>query len=158
MYSPRWLFLAPGAAMFLTGLLGYALALPGVRVLGATLDVHTLLVASLAMLLGSHAIQFAVFAKTFAISEGMVPEDGRMRRFRKLATLERGLILGVGAAAAGGALIFSAAHEWQSVNFGALDYATTMRRVIPGVTLVALGFQMVLSSFFISILRMARKR
>ena len=42
-------------------------------------------------------------------------------------------------------------------QFGSLDYGTTMRWVIPGVTLTALGFQTVTSSFFVSILRMARR-
>ena len=157
MYSPRWLFLVPGAALFAIGLIGYLLALPGMTLFGATLDVHTLLVASLAMLLGSQAIQFAVFAKTFAISEGMVPEDDRMRRFRRLVTLERGLALGVVATTVGAGLILAAVNQWRTAAFGALDYATTMRWVIPGVTLAALGCQTLFSSFFLSILRMARK-
>jgi glycosyltransferase involved in cell wall biosynthesis len=157
MYSPRWLFLAPGVGMFLLGLIGYALALPGTKILGASLDAHTLLIASLAMLLGSQAVQFAVFAKTFAISEGLIPEDARMRRFRRLMTLERGLALGVAASAIGSGLILAAVNQWRSAGFGPLNYATTMRWVIPGVTLAALGCQAMLSSFFLSILRMARK-
>jgi glycosyltransferase involved in cell wall biosynthesis len=157
MYSPRWLFLTPGVGLFMVGLLGYALALPGTTLMGASLDVHTLLIASLAILLGSQAVQFAVFAKTFAISEGMVPEDPRMQRVRRMITLERGLVLGVAATAAGGGLILMAANQWRAVDFGRLDYASTMRWVIPGVTLAALGCQTILSSFFLSILRMARK-
>jgi glycosyltransferase involved in cell wall biosynthesis len=157
MYSPRWLFLAPGVGLFFLGLLGYLLALPGIKVIGASLDAHTLLVASLAMLLGSQAIQFAVFAKTFAISEGLIPEDSRMRRFRRLMTLERGLTLGVLATAAGGGLILAALNQWRTAGFGPLNYAITMRWVIPGVTLAALGCQTMFSSFFLSILRMARK-
>jgi glycosyltransferase involved in cell wall biosynthesis len=158
MYSPRWLFLTPGVLMFVLGLIGYALALPGMTLLGASLDAHTLLIASLALLLGSQAIQFAVFAKTFAISEGLVPEDERMRKVRRIVTLERGLILGVTATLVGAGLIAAAAEQWRVANFGALDYATTMRWVIPGVTLAALGCQTVLSSFFLSILRMAQDR
>jgi len=45
---------------------------------------------------------------------------------------------------------------WRAVNFGSLDYSATMRWVIPGVTLMALGFQTVLSSFFLSVLGMQR--
>src|SRR6266496_3725057 len=50
MYSPRWLFLVPGMLVAALGLVGYALALPGVTIRGATLDAHTLLFASLAIL------------------------------------------------------------------------------------------------------------
>ena len=158
MYSPRWLFLAPGLGLVLLGLLGYALALPGVTVMGATLDVHTLLVASLAMLLGAQAVQFGLFAKTFAIAEGMAPEDEHMRRFRRWATLECGLVLGTAAAVVGLGMIAGAANAWRAADFGHLDYSATMRWVIPGVTLAALGCQTILSSFFLSILRMSRPR
>jgi glycosyltransferase involved in cell wall biosynthesis len=156
MYSPRWLFLTPGVCFFLLGLIGYALALPGITLAGATLDAHTLLIASLAMILGSQAVQFAVFAKTFAISEGLIPEDDRMRRIRRVVTLERGLALGFAATLIGGGLLVGAVNQWRAAGFGALDYATTMRLVIPGVTLAALGCQTMFSSFFLSILRMAR--
>ena len=66
MYSPRWCFFVPGLLFMLLGMLGYGLALPGVTVLGARLDAHSLLVASLALLLGSQLVQLAAFAKTFA--------------------------------------------------------------------------------------------
>ena len=108
------------------------------------------------MLLGSQAVQFAVFAKTFAIAEGLVPENASMRRLRRFATLECGLALGGLAAMAGCCLIAAAANQWRASGFGSLDYATTMRWVIPGVTLAALGCQTVFSSFFLSILRMGR--
>jgi hypothetical protein len=51
------------------------------------------------------------------------------------------------------------AAVWQSwlTGFGHLDYARTMRLVVPGATLVALGFQTVFSSFFVSILGIRRK-
>lgn len=41
-------------------------------------------------------------------------------------------------------------------GFGPMDYSHNMRWVIPGTTLTALGFQTVLSSFFVSILGMKR--
>src|SRR6187431_492773 len=50
--SPRWLFLWPGVLSFAIGLVGYALALPGAEIGRATLGGHTLLVASLALLIG----------------------------------------------------------------------------------------------------------
>jgi len=157
MYSPRWLFLFPGLALVCVGLVGYALALPGLTITGVTFDAHTLLFASLAILCGYQSILFAVFSKTFAISEGLMPADPRMDRFFAVVNLERGLAVAVVALAVGIFLLVGAVGEWRSRGFGPLDYAHTMRRVIPGVTLTALGFQTVLSSFFVSILGM-RKR
>lgn len=157
MYSPRWLFLMPGIGLGMLGLLGYALALPGVKVAGAALDAHTLLVASLALLLGYQLVQFALFAKTFAISEGMIPAERKHAKWLRVMNLERCLLAGSAAFLVGGGLIATAFQHWRMAGFGALDYGTTMRLVIPGVTLAALGFQTVFSSFFVSILRMARR-
>ena len=70
--------------------------------------------------------------------------------------LERGLALGALAFLAGIFLLGDAVWQWKAVHFGHLDYAVTMRWVIPGTTLTALGFQTILSSFFVSILGMKR--
>jgi Glycosyl transferase family 2 len=157
VFSPRWLFLTPGLVLALLGLTGYAVALPGLQIAGVTFDAHTLLFSSLAILMGYQSILFAIFAKTFAISEGFLPKDPRVDRFFKIIYLERGLALGTVAFLAGLILLGAAVLQWKSVHFGRLDYAITMRWVIPGATLTALGFQTVLSSFFVSILGMKRR-
>jgi xanthine/uracil permease len=54
-------------------------------------------------------------------------------------------------------LLFVAINQWRLTDFGPLDYSKTMRLVIPGATLTALGFQTILSSFFASILGLRRR-
>jgi len=157
LYSPRWLFLVPAAALTLFGCVGYALALPGLSIMGATLDAHTLLFASLAILCGFQAFVFAVFTKVFAVTEGLLPPSPRLDRMFRYVNLERGVIAGSLTLVAGMALLLWSVNLWRLAGFGHLDYAHTMRFVIPGATLTALGLQIVLSSFFISILEMARK-
>jgi glycosyltransferase involved in cell wall biosynthesis len=152
MYSPRWLFLVPGAVLVALGLVGYALALPGVTIAGATLDAHTLVFASLAILCGYQAILFAIFTRTYAMSEKLVPQDERWLRFYRLINLERGLVLSAIVLLAGLVLLVLAVNKWRLADFGRLDYSQTMKLVIPGATLTALGFQTILSSFFVSIL------
>jgi glycosyltransferase involved in cell wall biosynthesis len=152
IFSPRWLFLLPGCLLVLLGLLGYALALPAVKIGAVTFDAHTLLFASLAMLLGYQSVLFSIFAKTFAINEGLLPKDAQLEAFFKVMYLERGLILGLFGLLAGVSFLGVAVGQWWAAEFGSLDYAKTMRWVIPGVTLTALGFQTILSSFFVSIL------
>jgi len=156
--SPRWLFMIPGLLLVLLGLVGYGLALPGVKLGRATFDAHTLLFSSLFILLGYQSMLFAVFAKTFAINEGILPEDASLKRFFELIYLERGLLAGGGALLVGLVLLAEAVAQWLAVDFGHLDYARTMRWVVPGVTLTALGFQTILSSFFVSILGMKKPR
>jgi glycosyltransferase involved in cell wall biosynthesis len=157
VFSPRWLFLAPGIVLALLGLAGYAIALPGLKIGGVTFDAHTLLFSSLAILMGYQSVLFAVYAKTFAINEGLLPKDPRVDRFFKMIYLERGLAIGALAFLAGLSLLGAAVLQWKSVHFGRLDYAVTMRWVIPGATLTALGFQTVLASFFVSILGMKHR-
>lgn len=157
IYSPRWLFFYPGVLLVLSGLLGYGLALPGATLGGITFDAHTLLVASLAILLGYQSVIFAIFTKTYAIGEHLLLEDRRLTRLANIITLERGLLIGVVALFAGVGLLIAAVNHWRLRDFGSLDYAYTMRWVIPGATLTVLGFQTILSSFFVSLLWMRRR-
>jgi glycosyltransferase involved in cell wall biosynthesis len=157
MYSPRWLFVIPGAILILLGMIGYAVAIPGLTIHGMTFDAHTLLFASLAILCGYQSILFAIFSKTFAVSEGLMPEDPRLTQFFKTMYLERSLLLSVAGLLVGFGLLLGAIQEWRLVSFGHLDYAKTMRLVVPGATLTALSFQTILSSFFVSILGMRRQ-
>ena len=157
MYSPRWLFLIPGAALVLLGVAGYAVAMPALSWHGVTFDAHTLLVASLAILCGYQTILFAIFTKTFAVSEGLMPADRDYTRFYQLLNLERGLAIAALALLSGLACLLAAVNQWRLADFGRLDYAQTMRLVVPGMTLTALGFQTVMSSFFVSILGMKRR-
>src|SRR6266576_273401 len=154
MCSPRRLFLVPGSVFIAFGLLGYLLALPGLRIGRSPFDAHPLLFASLAILCGYQWILFAIFAKTFAITEGFLPPDRQLERFFEAVNLEKGLIVAALAMLAGGILLVTAVLHWWLTGFGHLDYARTMRLVVPGATLVALGFQTVFSSFFVSILGM----
>ena len=157
VFSPRWLFLAPGFVLALLGLAGYVVALPGLKIGGVTFDAHTLLFSSLAILMGYQSVLFAICAKTFAINEGLLPSDSRFEQFFKVIYLERGLAIGGLAFLAGLILLAEAVLQWKSVDFGRLDYAVTMRWVIPGATLTALGFQTILSSFFVSMLGMKHR-
>jgi glycosyltransferase involved in cell wall biosynthesis len=157
LYCPRWLFLMPSAILTLFGCLGYALALPGLSIMGATLDAHTLLFASLAILCGFQAAVFAVFTQVFAITEGLMPSSPNFEKMFRYINLERGVIAGLLTLIAGLMLLLWSVNLWRRTGFGHLDYAHTMRFVIPGATLTALGVQIVLSSFFISILGMRRK-
>jgi hypothetical protein len=157
LYSPRWLFLVPGMLMILVGLIGYAVAMPGLRFHGIRFDAHTMLFASVAILCGYQSVVFAVFTKMFAIVEKLMPETPNMTRLFKVFTLERGIMAGALMLFVGLGLLVSAVWIWWDRKFGNLDYAKTMRVVVPGATLTALGFQTVLSSFFMSVLGLRRR-
>jgi hypothetical protein len=141
----------------LLGSLGYALALPGTSIGGVTFDVHTLLVASMLLQFGFQSAAFAVLTTTYAIKQRFRPSTPRIEKFFHLFTLERGVIAGLLAIAAGAAAIMAALIGWYEVDFGPLDYPSTMRLVIPGATLVTLGAAAVLNSFLCSMLGLDRR-
>ena len=157
LFSPRWLFLMPGLFLIGLGVFGYILALPAASIGGITFDAHTLLVSSLSILCGYQAVVFAVFTRAYAVSEGLLPEESRVTQFFKWVTLERGLLAAAMCILAGLILIGLALNEWRLVHFGALDYARTMRYVIPGATFTTIGMQTFFSSFFLNIIGMRRR-
>jgi hypothetical protein len=158
LYSPRWLFLYPGALLMLLGLAVGLWLLPGPRNIGGvTIDVHTMLYAALAIVIGFQAIVFAIFTKVFAISEGLLPDDPRLQRVFRYITLEVGLVVGSLLLLAGLAGSVYAYVNWGEHSFGPLNTSRTMRIVIPSVTSLTLGCQTVLSSFFLSILGLRRR-
>ena len=158
LYSPRWLFLYPGLGLMLLGTLLGVWLLPASRtVAGVTFDVHTLLYAAVFVLLGFQAIAFAVFTKLFAISEGLLPPDPTLDKAFRYITLEVGLVLGALLILLGLGVSIYAVGFWRSQHFGALDYAQTMRLVIPASLFLTLGVQTVFASFFLSVLGLRRR-
>jgi glycosyltransferase involved in cell wall biosynthesis len=158
LYSPRWLFLYPGLLLILVGLLMGLWLFPGPRTIGSiTFDVHTLLYSAVAIFIGFQSISFAAFTKIFAINEGLLPPDSRLDKFFSIFTLERGL--GIGGALAIMGLIASAyaLFAWGQKSFGPLDPVSTLRLVIPAALALSLGCQIVLSSFFLSVLGIGRR-
>jgi glycosyltransferase involved in cell wall biosynthesis len=158
LYSPRWLFLYPGLFLMLLGTLVSGWLLLGPRVIeGVTLDVHTLLYAAMAIVLGFQTVAFALFTKIFAISEGLLPEDPRLNTLFRYIKLESGLILGGLLLLAGIIISIYALSSWGAQSFGPLNPSVTLRMVIPAVTLICLGLQLILTSFFLSILGLKRR-
>ena len=158
LYSPRWLFLYPGLALILVGAVAGLWLLPGPKRVGSVeIDVHTLLYAALAVVLGFQAVAFAIFTKIFAIAEGLLPPDPMLERPFRYVTLEAGLGTGGLLAAAGIALSGYAVHLWQVREYGAMDVARTLRLVIPAALALTLGVQTIFSSFFLSVLGLRQR-
>jgi glycosyltransferase involved in cell wall biosynthesis len=153
LFSPRWLFLYPGLALFAIGVVLSALLVAGPLLVGGVrLDIHTLLVAGFLSLVGYQLVLFAVFTKIFAVRMGFHPPHPALQRLFRYVTLEVGLLAGALLVVAGIVALVAAAVSWQAVGFGNLDPSLTMREVIPAVVLLAIGTQTVFASFFISIL------
>jgi glycosyltransferase involved in cell wall biosynthesis len=159
LFSPRWLFLYPGLAFLLVGVfLTAALYFAPLRIAGAGLDVHTMLYASAAALLGLQLCVFALFARLSAQNAGLLPRNAALEQLLEAVTLERGLVLGLGAALAGFLWSAVAFWQWREAGFGALDPRVVMRDTIPAATLMVGGMEVSLASFLLSVLRLNEDR
>ena len=158
LYSPRWLFVYPGAFMMLLGLITGALlfAAAPLRVGPFSFSIHTFLYSSLAVLIGFQSVWFGVLTKIFAINEGLLPPDQRFENITRFISLEMGIIVGGLLILSGLAGSIHAVSIWEGVAFGGLDPKKVFPIVIPSVTAIALGFQLILSTFFASILGLKR--
>lgn len=157
LFSPRWMFLWPGALCFLIGAIASLVLMRGpVQVAGVDFDIHTLLVAGFACLLGYQLLVFGVFTKMYAVIEGFHPPH-RLLGSRPRVPLEWGVLAGLAVGAAGLTLLALAAWDWRQVGLGVLEPRVTMRQVIPAVVLLVLGVQTVFASFFLGIMSLRGK-
>ena len=155
LFSPRWLFLYPGLALFVAGGAAGAVLETGPKHIGAVnFDIHTLLLAAFACLIGYQLIVFAVFTKVFAMEQGFHPPNPGYRALFRYVQLETGLAVGALLFLLGVAGTVVAVLSWGAVGFGNLDPRLTMREVIPAAVLLTLGVQTIFASFFLSILGM----
>ncbi|MDO9303432.1 MAG: glycosyltransferase family 2 protein [Anaerolineales bacterium] len=153
LYSPRWLFFYPGVFLTFLGILASAILLPGPITLGSfTFDINTLMYASLLIIMGIQSILFFAFTHVFGVNTGLLPqEDGTDRMIQKWG-LERGLLISLGMILLGFISSVGALFYWGENQFGTIDPSFSMRLVIPGAILFALGIQVFFASFFLGIL------
>ena len=155
-FSPRWTFFRPGLAL-LGGWHAWLCPRASARsvFLGAAHWTSIrCLVASLLMLMGWQCVLLAALAQIFTGREGMMPPHEKLEE----VTVEHGLVFGITTAVLGLLFVGLVAFRWWQNRFGPLDYPQTMRWVVPGVTLVAIGFQTAMASLMGGVLKMQRSR
>jgi glycosyltransferase involved in cell wall biosynthesis len=153
LFSPRWLFLAPGILLSALGVIfSAALSVNDIKIGSVAFDVGTLAVACMTVIIGFQLVAFAFFTKVFAIAEGLLPDDPKFSRLFKFFTLEKGIGFGLFVLLAGVVLLVRALWIWKLAHYGDLQPVENLRRLIPAVTLIVLGVQTVFSSFFMSAL------
>lgn len=139
-FSPSALMLTPGLVLAIVGGVGSMALLPGPLQLGSViLDIHSLLYACSAWLLGLLLCMLAVLTNMVGIAGGVLPARGWVEKFARRFTLELGLMVAI-IVFAGGALVAGySVLSWESAGFGPLEPRQTMRVAIPAVTLMLSG-------------------
>ena len=155
LYSPRWLFLYPGLAVLLLGLsLMALLALHPVVILGVRLDVHSLLMASAMVIVGSQTVLMFLLAYQHATTQGVLPSSARFDRFMRAKSLERAVVLGGLMVLLGLLGVAASAWIWAKRSFGDLDVSSMMRLLVPSVTAMIVGVQLSAAGFLSSVLEL----
>lgn len=153
LLSPRWTLAIPGAALAVVGAVLAALVATGpIKVAGLAFDLHTLVLACMMVLVGYTAMTIGVAARLYALTEEIGPPSPNLARLTRRFTLERGLLFGAGLLVAGLVLVGITVYQAFAQRLELSNLTTTLRPTILGATLVALGAQTVLMSFFYSML------
>jgi glycosyltransferase involved in cell wall biosynthesis len=158
MMSPRWLMLYPGALLILIGIAAELAILRGPIVInGVAFDIHTMLYAAGATILGVQLVLFGLLARAVGVLKDLLPMTPQLGRFLNFFTLERGILLGISLALAGFWLAVHSVETWAHARLGALNPATVMRLAIPSVTLMLAGAEIVFASFLLEFIGIRTK-
>lgn len=153
LFSPRWLFLHPGLVLLVSGtFLQTVLFFKPVSVGPLVFDIHTMLAAAMATIVGMQMIWVAVFSKVVAIQKGLLPNDHRLDRVLAFLTVGRGSLAGLALCTVGATLFLMSATSWVETGFHRLDPRVTMRYMIPSVTTIVTGAELIVASFFLGVL------
>jgi glycosyltransferase involved in cell wall biosynthesis len=150
MMSPRWLMLYPGTLLIAIGVAAQiAIARGPIVISGIGFDIHTMLYAGGAVILGVQLVLFSVLARAIAVLKNALPMRPTFSRFLGVFTLERGILLGLLLGALGLGLAVYSVTTWAQAHLAALEPTVVMRVAIPSVTLMLTGAEIIFSSFLL---------
>ena len=117
-----------------------------------TLGAHTMLGSSLFIISGYQAILMHLLSLDLSQKLGMSKSENNNTFLQKLIT-SQGARICLLQLLSGLFLWGKVFISWQLTDFGQLDYAMTMKLVIPGATLISLSLEMMIFTFFRSWVR-----
>jgi hypothetical protein len=155
-YAPDYLYLAPGVALLLAGLVLQALLVGGpVRVGGWNFGIHYLALGAMLSLVGFNVINLGVLAKAFMRQRYASLQSRTLGLLARHFSLEGGLVAGTLLMAAGlvtDAVILAIrlAHPNEAME-------GTVHLAFVATTMVVLGLNLVFSSFLLSMVTAGRR-
>ncbi|MCB0271465.1 MAG: glycosyltransferase family 2 protein [Bdellovibrionales bacterium] len=153
IYSPRWLFLYPGAFLLGTGLSALILLFQGpIQLFSIKFDIHTMLYASANTIIGLQLVSVAMLIRQLGTKLKLFDSNRFLNVIQETLTIELLLVLGLLAVLAGTLWTLDALSIWKNARFGTLYPSQTMRTVIMSVTLTISGVQIFIYSFFTSVI------
>ena len=158
LFSPRWLFLIPGATLAVLSLVAFLLLLAGPVQIGAvTFDISTLILAGSGLVTGIQLVLVGVLAKAAAAGLGIAPPTPLLARLQGRGPVELGLLAGGILLLVGVGYTLWAVESWRKAGFGNLSPEDSVRIVVPAVTAIAIGIQLAFSGFVLATIEFGRE-
>ncbi len=160
IFSPRWLFLIPGAVAFFLGLLGTLYISFGPIILGDIgFDVSSQVYLAALTVVGYQSVLFAILTKIYAQHEGFrIPRSRNFDRLERRISLESGALVGLAVFLVGLAIGIWQFSTWAGEGFGSLDASGTVRTAVLAALLMMLGAQTIMAGLFLGVLNVGLKR
>ncbi len=147
LYSPKWLFLIPGIVIIVLAFLSSTYILT--RTDSHFLD--WLPITSALLLIGFQFVIFYALTKIYATNHGLLPRTKRYNKLFNYFTLERGLVIGFLAFLLGLILMILGISQAQPLS-------ESLKIIVPGTIVFTLGIQLMIFSFFFSILGLTENK
>jgi glycosyltransferase involved in cell wall biosynthesis len=151
MYSPKWLFLAPGLFLVFSGLLLAAVLFVAPRRVfaGIGLDLNAYIGAVFAVIFGLQLLWQWVLARMYAASTGLLPQTPLLHRLRQVLGVDRLSMAALLLVLLGAGLFGWAVASWAETGFGALQDGRIPKVVVAGLALVVIGAQTFFSALML---------
>ena len=158
LHSPKWVFIYPGLLLLAAGLFGSILLAPGAVAITPSIeiDIHSLVVACFAVLIGTQLVMFGALARRYAMIEGVLPNPSSFKKILLGMELEPILRVAGVIFAAGAIGTIWAVSSWASSGFGPIVYNNVMRGLVISLTAITVAVQIAAAGFLASMLNIRR--
>ncbi|MGR0320231.1 glycosyltransferase family 2 protein [Agromyces sp. ZXT2-3] len=160
IFSPRWLFLIPGAVAFFLGLLGTLALTFGPVVFGDVgFDQSSQVYLAALTVVGYQSVLFAILTKIYAQHEGFrIPRSRNFDRLERRISLESGALAGLALFLVGLGIAIWQFASWAASGFGPLDPGPTVRTAVLAALFMMLGSQTIMAGMFLGVLKVGLRR
>lgn len=154
MFSPKWLFFIPGFFMLIFGVsLTSVLFFKPIQMFGVSLDIHTMIFSSLAVVLGYQLLYFYLFLDFYTYKFGLKLKYSSKTVISYIENF--GIMFGIILIFIGIMSLINLFSLWQELNFGPIyNPIYTIKISIITFLLIVMGAQTIFNSFFIGILNL----
>lgn len=154
IHAPAWIFMYPGYALLLLGgSLASTLAFTPLTVGHFVLDVHSMLYASAACVLGFQMVLFAALSSSHIKRRGLMPRLPNGLQWVERITLEGALIVALCLFTVAIVLSLTSVLLWAQTGFEGLNPSTVMRFAIPASSLMVISVEIAIGAFMLETLR-----